>query len=80
MSHEHLYKTARIRTDIGFTDIQDMLPGELVAVKYWKHAFDKTSDMYRPVYYIAKSQNFKRHFEEGTFATVYDCLLERFVL
>lgn len=77
---EHLFKTATIRMDIGFDHINQMRPGEIVAVKYWKHEFDATTNMFRPVYLIAKTQDMARHFEEGTFATVFNSALENFVL
>ena len=77
---ERFYKTARIRMDIGFDHIAGMLPGEIVAVKYWHHVFDVTSRIYRPLFYIAKTQDFKRHIEEGTFATVFNAALEDFCL
>jgi hypothetical protein len=77
---EQLYKTAMIRKDIGFDHIQGMLPGEIVAVKYWKHVYDGTTTIYRPLYYIAKTNDFERHIKEGSFATVYNSALENFCL
>jgi hypothetical protein len=77
---ETLYKTAKIRMDIGFDHIQGMLPGEIVAVKYWKHVYDVTSGIYRPVYLIAKTNEFERHVKEGTFSTVFNAALENFCL
>lgn len=80
LGKERLYKTARIRRDIGFDHIQGMLPGEIVAVKYWKLEYDVTSRIYRPIYFIAKTPDFERHVEEGTFSTVFNSALEEFCL
>jgi hypothetical protein len=75
--HQH-YKTAFIRQDIGFPHISGMLPGECVAVKYLRHAY--AGRHLTPLYMIAKTNDFDRHVKEGTFATVYQAALERFVL
>lgn len=80
MLKERLYKTARIRMDIGFDHIQGMLPGEIVAVKYWKHDYDVTTGIYRPIYFIAKTSEFDHHLDEGTFSTVFNSALEDFCL
>ena len=80
VAKERLYRTARIRTDIGFDHIQGMLPGDVVAVKYWKHEYDVTSGGYRPIYFIAKTNDFERHIAEGAFSTVFNSALEAFCL
>ena len=77
---EQLYRTARIRKDVGFDHIAGMLPGEILAVKYWMHGYDQTSGIYRPIYLIAKSQDFEQHVKDDTFATVYNAALEDFCL
>lgn len=78
---ESLYKTARLRPDVtkewtptGFE------PGEIVAVKYWKHEYLVTTGRTHPIYMIAKSQDFEKHVAEGSFATVFNTALDSFSL
>ena len=78
---EALYTTARLRPDIEKTwTPSGFEPGEVVAVKYWHHAYDATTRMYRPIFYIAKTNNFEQHFANGSFATVYNAALDSFVI
>jgi hypothetical protein len=77
---ERHYKTARLRMDIGFDHIAGMKPGEVVAVRYWQKVLDATTNLYLPVYYIARTQDFERHIEEGSFASVFNTALEDFCL
>lgn len=78
LNKEQLYKTARIRKDVGFDHIAGMMPGEVVAVKYWKHDYDVTSGIHRPIYFIAKTADFDFHLNEGSFSTVFNAALEDF--
>lgn len=78
---EALYKTATIIRDTkGIKSFGGMLPGETVAVKYWKHEFDVKTREKQPLFFIAKSHDWEQHFHEGTFACVYKAALENFVL
>lgn len=80
-SKDSLYRTARLRPDIhkqwmpaGFE------PGEVVAVKFWMRAYDVTSQTFRRLFLIAKTQDFEHHIEHGSFSTVYDAALDSFCL
>lgn len=73
---EQHYRTAVIRQDLGWVHIAGMLPGEKVHIRYWKHQYDPTTGAMKPLYFMAKTDNFADHFQDGTYATVYNAALE----
>ena len=81
MTKEMLFKTARLRPDIDkIWTPKGFEPGEIVSVRYWKHEYDATTRVHRPIYVIAKSSDFDRQLADGRFSTVFNSALDSFVL
>lgn len=71
------YTKARIKKEVDM-EFGGMKAGDEVYVSYWKHEWNVKPKVFEGLFFITKTPDLKTHIAEGTFATVFQRVLENF--